>query len=172
MRKLCLMIATLILISPFAANAGPIAFDFIGICENGCSAFGLNDGDAFAEEDVLVFFDGTDTFAGSNYTLTDIQSFVLFGIDFLARATLLDIETTGFTADDVLGAFVMNSSFCYTYTGRTCSGGKFDTITGLGVDPFGSGNFVRSASVPEPGTLALLGIGLFGMGLARRSKRA
>ena len=95
MRKLCLMIATLILISPFAANAGPIAFDFIGICENGCSAFGLNDGDAFAEEDVLVFLDGTDTFAGSNYTLTDIQSFVLFGIDFLARATLLDIETTG-----------------------------------------------------------------------------
>ena len=74
-----------VLLSPMAANADPIAFDFNGICEDGCSAFGLGDGDAFAEEDVLVFFDGTDTSAGSDYTLADIQSFVLFGIDFLTR---------------------------------------------------------------------------------------
>jgi len=39
---------------------------------------------------------------------------------------------------------------------------------------FGSSSYahllVRSTSVPEPGTLALFGIGLFGMGLVRRKK--
>ena len=34
------------------------------------------------------------------------------------------------------------------------------------------GDVVDPTSVPEPGTLALFGIGLFGMGLARRSKKA
>jgi hypothetical protein len=57
--------------------------------------------------------------------------------------------------------------FNYDYGART-----FGTGVGLGV--FGSAstldNFGLGVSVPEPGTLALLGIGLFGMGLARRRR--
>lgn len=37
-------------------------------------------------------------------------------------------------------------------------------------DGFASGRILSIAAVPEPGTLALFGIGLFGMGLARRRK--
>jgi hypothetical protein len=45
----------------------------------------------------------------------------------------------------------------------------------VAASPFGGGGAyieVESASVPEPGTLALLGIGLLGLGMMRREKKA
>ena len=53
-------------------------------------------------------------------------------------------------------------------------GWGFNASRGYAVEYSGGGSsqwlWVTAVSVPEPGTLALLGIGLFGMGFARRKK--
>jgi hypothetical protein len=75
--------------------------------------------------------------------------------------TLLNVSDFSITQ---FGSVVFSGGTCPS----TCS-------VSAGFDPYN--NFpslnnvsVSAVSVPEPGTLALLGIGLFGMGLARRKK--
>jgi hypothetical protein len=60
------------------------------------------------------------------------------------------------------GAPVTGSSLSLTFVHRSVS----DWIFASEVEIFG----VRGSSVPEPGTLALLGLGLAGLGLSRRRK--
>jgi hypothetical protein len=48
-----------------------------------------------------------------------------------------------------------------------------NTMSGFGRNIVGSGaSFSRAVSVPEPGTLALFGVGLAGLGLTRRRRKA
>ena len=80
--------------------------------------------------------------------------------------------TTYDALDNVIESWVVSNS---------CCGGFFDGSNGGGIARAslnGFGDWVVfddlqfvTQSVPEPGTLALFGIGLFGMGLARRKKK-
>jgi len=89
----------------------------------------------------------------------------------------------GTGAGSLIGNIGFTSVFGLNYSGSTLygftSGGQtitINTTTGLGtffatngLNTFGADGV---GGVPEPGTLALLGIGLLGLGFARRRKSA
>ena len=101
-----------------------------------------------------------DRAAGGEPTQVDGLSFVLEGAGFLVQAgifrgSILDIfDGPGLpsTPDPRLVDLEISSFFISTSDGA--ASGRISSVT----------------SVPEPGTLALLGIGLLGMGLSRRKK--
>jgi len=130
--------------------------------------------DVFAIDPSTVVFgtflgDPNDS-AQTNTTSELIGTEVLFLVEqsFLTAAALDAIQGSSFTLATM--TFTASAVGTYIFSGDDCCGGLFltdETTKGPGVDSA----YVTVLAVPEPGTLALFGIGLLGMGLSRRRKK-
>ena len=152
MRKLKLIIATFLILGPMSVSADPILLT----ATSTDSGFG----------DFTVLFDDTGggllqwdeilSFSGINVPVFSQFDDLLFAIP-----TISGISSFSFDPNlvSIFGTPVDGSW-------RFAESAALDHLVNCPADCF-----TYSLSVPEPGTLALLGIGLFGMGLARRNKK-
>lgn len=126
---------------------------------------------------------------GSQIILTGIESgnysFASFFIQVLSGPSIAGVTFDGYTPN-FFGDFYPNndSNFLPTIsfgsdfisivwdTFDDASQFLFNGPENVGQEPFGSAFFsVSTASVPEPGTIGLLGIGLAAIGIARRRRK-
>ena len=107
-----------------------------------------------------------------NFAIPGISAIGVVNVSNASRATLSAFDS----ADNLLGSALSDSDlFSLDFFGVTTASDisrvtiAFDGISGWGLDDlyFGAAG---GHSVPEPGTLALLGLGLAGLGLVRRRR--
>ena len=194
MTRFRILVAALFLAFTGSALAVPISFTHTG------SGAGSLDGTAFGlsnfvitatgdTDDAVSFASGwfidhlsasiTIDGVGTVDFVTATRTFVNNALDLVgfSRAGISGSDLFNGPIDAAFGAWDMLSSIGPKVgTGALIQWTNSAVITNAGVLVFADSQSAATfeavvSSVPEPGTLALLGIGLFGMGLARRKKQ-
>ena len=119
-------------------------------------------GTPFGASDVAGFHFGSDSgvFDGFELLSIDVASGALFGTS--DEFADVHIEGTALVEDII-------SAIGFEFDSTVGGGWSMDAS---GLDDIGTIGFFNLASVPEPGALALFGIGLAGLGFMRRRRRA
>ena len=166
-----------VLLSPMAANADPITYDFTVTPELGSPLAGSVESGYFTFDSSII------PSGGGMLFLEDLLTVVEF--------TWNGTDYTAATANTGQMGFLSSGALDFAFFGNSCSAGSCNIRPGLEEWTVDTGfNLVqysvaggyrlwfgdvsatlRETKVPEPGTLALLGIGLIGIGLARRRRK-